>query len=499
MWFNQEPGILSYNKEGRMNKRSRDVLLINVNRMKPPVSPVAIDFLASVLRAEGYSVTFLDLVFEADIDSALENVFDRDFLFVGLTIRNIDDSFFASQDFSLARVRPIIKKIRSLTSSPVILGGVGYSIFPVAALDYCAADMGIQGDGETAIIRLADALFDKGSFSEVPGLVFKSNGQYINNTPASSDLSAIDLSDRSTVDNLRYFNEGGMVGFESKRGCAASCSYCADVIAKGSMSRQRDPSQVAREVKKLVDKGIDHFQTCDSEFNIPHKHALEVCRAFIKAGLGERVRWYAYMTPTGFDEELALLMKRSGCAGINFGVDHCNPTLLKVLGRVHTAESIEEASRLCHKHEITSMFDLLLGAPGETPETLREVINFMKRIDPSCVGASMGVRLYPGTSLSRFLAHRIQENGPGIYGMVPDNASLLHPVYYLSPDIGDDPHQLLVDLVDNDERFFVASSDGADGDFNYNDNSALSEAIRAGERGTFWDILRRLKVSEKCT
>jgi radical SAM superfamily enzyme YgiQ (UPF0313 family) len=29
------------------------------------------------------------------------------------------------------------------------------------------------------------------------------------------------------------------------------------------------------------------------------------------------------------------------------------------------------------------MFDLLLGAPGETPETLREAIEFMERIDPS--------------------------------------------------------------------------------------------------------------------
>lgn len=482
-----------------MTSKSADILLININQMKPPVTPVAIDFLASMLKAEGYLVNFLDLAFETDIDSALENAIDRDFLFVGMTVRNIDDSFFATQDFSLAKLKPIIKKIRSLTLAPVVLGGVGYSVFSVAALDYCAADMGIRGDGEAAIVQLANALGNRGSFSDIPGLVSKSNGQYTKNAPVPCDLSTIDLSDRSTVDNLRYFNEGGMVGFETKRGCAASCSYCADVLAKGSISRQRDPNQVARELKMLADKGIDHFQTCDSEFNLPHEHALEVCRAFIRAGLGERVRWYAYMTPTGFDEELALLMKRSGCVGINFGADHCNPTILKVLGRVHTAESIEAAASLCRKHGITCMFDLLLGAPGETPETLREVIDFMKRIDPSCVGAGLGVRLYPGASLSRFLADRIQENGPGIHGAASDNASLLRPVYFLSPDIGEDAHQLLVDLVGNDERFFVASPDGGDGDFNYRDNSALCEAIQAGERGTFWDILRRLMIKQRCT
>ena len=51
-------------------------------------------------------------------------------------------------------------------------------------------------------------------------------------------------------------------------------------------------------------------------------------------------------------------------------------------------------------------------------------------------------------------------------------------------------------MVGEDARFFLASPQRNDGDFNYNDNSTLSEAIRSGARGTFWDILRRIKVKE---
>ena len=61
---------------------------------------------------------------------------------------------------------------------------------------------------------------------------------------------------------------------------------------------------------------------------------------------------------------------------------------------------------------------------------------------------------------------------------------------------GKAPQQLLVDLVGGDNRFFTASPQREPGDFNYNDNSMLSEAIRAGARGTFWDILRRLITAE---
>ncbi len=470
-----------------------EVLLINPNLMKPPVTPVAVDFLASALRAGGFAVRFLDLAFERDVDAAIEreiNEIGGSPLFVGVTTRNIDDSFFVTRDFCLSRTASIIRTIKKLTDAPVVLGGVGYSVFPTAALEYCGGDYGIRGDGEIAIVRLAEYFSGEGSLSDAPGLVGRSNGEYRQNDPEPVDLSLLELGDRDTVDNLRYQREGGMVGFETKRGCASSCSYCADIPAKGRKSRLRSPEQVAREISSLADRGVEYFQTCDSEFNIPYRHAVDVCREFIRAGLDERIRWYAYMEPRYFDEKLASLMKRAGCVGINFGADHVSPRILQALGRKHTAGMIEEAAGLCRKHGIVSMFDLMLGAPGETPETLREVVEFVKRVDPSCAGASLGVRLYPGTPLAGLLAPQIRSNAPGIHGAGRDD--LLRPVYYLSPELGDDPHRLLEDIIGGDERFLTASPEGGDGDFNYNDHSVLSEAIRSGERGTFWDILRRL-------
>jgi radical SAM superfamily enzyme YgiQ (UPF0313 family) len=472
------------------------VILVNPNLMKPPVTPVAIDFLSSMLKAAGYGVRFLDLAFEKDVDAALDREICGQPLFVGVTIRNIDDSFFATSDFTLSKTRRIIRRIKKLTDAPIVIGGVGFSIFPTAALEYCGADYAIRGDGEIAIVRLADALLGRGSLAEVPGLVTRSNGDYRQNKLEPVDLSKLELGARDTVDNLRYFREGGMVGFETKRGCASSCTYCADIPAKGRKSRLRRPEQVAREVSGLADRGIDHFQTCDSEFNIPYRHAVDICREFIRVGLEKRIRWYAYMDPRYFDKRLVSLMKQAGCVGINFGADHVSPSLLRTLGRKHTADMVEEAARLCRDHDIVCMFDLLLGAPGETPETLREVVEFVKRVNPDCAGASLGIRIYPGTPLGRKLERRIKSGAPGIYGGGPERTDLLQPVYYVSPELGESPHELLLDMIGNDERFFTATPQKGDGDFNYNGNSALSEAIRSGERGTFWDILRRLQKNK---
>jgi radical SAM superfamily enzyme YgiQ (UPF0313 family) len=477
-----------------MNDKIAPVLLINPNLMKPPVTPVAIDFLGSALKQAGHEVRFLDLAFEAEIDSAITGALGHEVLFVGLSIRNTDDSFFATRDFCLAKVKPMIDKIRSFTDAPVVIGGVGYSIFPVAALRYLDADFGIRGDGESAAVRLAHALAMGEDPAGIPGLVWKDGKDCRSNEPLPVDLSTIDLSDRSTVDNARYYREGGMVGFETKRGCDCPCSYCADPLAKGTTRRLRPPEQVARELSTLADIGIQHFHTCDSEFNVPYSHAADVCRAFIRAGLGERIRWYAYMTPKFFDDELASLMERAGCVGINFGADHCNAALLRTLGRTHTADSTAEAARLCRKYGIASMFDLLLGAPGETPDTIREAVTFMKKIEPSCVGASMGVRIYPGTAMARTLAPQLMTGAPSLYALEEGDSDFLRPVYYVSPVLGENPLRMLSDAVGGDERFFVASPERGESDYNYNDNSVLSDAIRSGHRGAFWDILRRLRT-----
>ena len=36
--------------------------------------------------------------------------------------------------------------------------------------------------------------------------------------------------------------------------------------------------------------------------------------------------------------------------------------------------------------------------------------------------------------------------------------------------------------------------EAADRNYNYNDNSILSQAIQNGERGAYWDILRRAAI-----
>lgn len=470
------------------------VLLVNPNRMKPATAPLALDYLGEALQKDGFAVDVLDLCFSDEAADEVDAYFGSKHPgLVAITLRNTDDVYFASQDFCLEKYREIIDFVRERSEAPIVLGGSGFSIMPEAILDYYGLDLGVWGEGEYALPLLAKTLATGGDLSAVPGLVHRVGNSFNRNTPAYTDLSRQPPLRRDVVDNVRYFNEGGMVGIESKRGCPQQCIYCADPLGKGAAVRLRSPASVAEELKSLLDRGIDHFHFCDSEFNIPAAHAADVCAEIIKRGLGGRIRWYAYASPAPFSAYLAHLFVNAGCAGVDFGADSGSDRMLRNLGCHFSVEDLSRTAGLCHDHGIVFMYDLLLGGPGETRDSVKETIDLMKRLSPHRVGVSLGVRLFPGTRLAaQVMADGSPVENRNLKGRVVGNDSLLAPIFYLSADLGLDAESYVESLIRGDERFFFVSSEAGAANYNYNDNSVLVQAIKDGYRGAYWDILRRL-------
>ena len=90
----------------------------------------------------------------------------------------------------------------------------------------------------------------------------------------------------------------------------------------------------------------------------------------------------------------------------------------------------------------------------------------------------------------RTLLQRSSQN-PNLHGAVEGNEGFFAPIFYLSATLGPDPEGYLAELVGGDERFFLTARSDADRSYNYNDNTALVNAIREGCRGAYWDILRQ--------
>jgi radical SAM superfamily enzyme YgiQ (UPF0313 family) len=474
------------------------ITLINTNTMTPPIAPIGLDYVAGAAKAAGIEVGIVDLCLSDDPSKTLEDYFDANSPeLVGLSFRNIDDCFWPSAQSLVPGLADIIDKIRKITSAPIILGGVGFSICAEQIIKYTQADFGIRGDGEQAIILLYNELNGKKRFEKVDGLIWRHNGIIRSNKPAWPKHLSLPVN-RDAVDNITYFKKGGQCGLETKRGCNRQCIYCADPLAKGIKNRLRNPSDIADEAENLLAKGIDVLHLCDAEFNIPRNHAYSVCEELNRRSLGKNLRWYTYMAVVPFDDELAGAMSKAGCVGINFTGDSASPSMLETYRQPHLKDDLASAVRLCRANNMKVMIDLLLGGPGETPQTIADTISFIKQISPDCAGASLGIKIYPHTEMERIAASEgPMETNLNIKRKYTGPVDLLKPTFYISKALGENPAKLVRDLIAGDKRFFEPMSEAAENipptDHNYNDNTDLAEAIKNGARGAYWDILRKLR------
>jgi len=474
-----------------------EILFVNPNRMLPPVAPLAADYLCEALTVHGHICKVLDLCLEGPAEMLPTPEWARQAVsstpdVVLLTMRNLDDAYYFSRDSFLEPIGSMVQLLKEAFGKPVIMGGSGFSIAPEALLPFLQADYGIAGSSEQDLLGLLASTHDPDSFEALPGLVWSQDGRIRSNAPSVQEMAQDFYSPRRFISNRSYAQQGGMVGLETKRGCPEPCRYCVDPLGKGSRVVTKPIPALLREVRSLMDQEASIFHLCDSEFNVPKRHALTVCKAVREEGLSDRIRWYTYANPLGFDDELAFSMAEAGCAGINFGVDHSVQEVLQPLGRTHTEEDLRRTAQACQRAGLTFLFDLLLGGPGETMDTLREVIELCRSLDVPNVGANVGIRLYPNTPLAaEILGQGPMAENPSLAGRLEQNDQLLYPVFYCSHELGETWQVQLEQFIGDDPRFFLPIRERDKANYNYNANEVLVDALASGHRGAFWDILSR--------
>lgn len=417
------------------------VALVNPNRYKPGVAPIALEYLASGLRLRGVEFEMLDLCHSTNVAADIRSFFsEKSFDLIAVTIRNLDDVWFARPfvDMTVG----IIERIRQVSSSPIVLGGSGYSIAPEKILDICGADFGIAGEGEVALPMLAASIGDGKRYSLVPGLVWRDGDRLRRNSISNLDLASARLCERGMIDHSCYTyanGDKGGAGVQTKRGCGHNCIYCVVPNIEGRKVRLRAPSDIVDEMANLYETGVRRFFMCDSEFNDPEYHAAAICNEIISRGLADKITWQAYTSPAPFSPALAELMKRAGCDMILATFDHGCDAMLERMGKNFRADDIRKAVEAARYAELDAIYSLMLGGPGESMATIEETMNLVSELKPIKISLSdpPGIRIYPNTPMADIvLEEGFTTRNPNLQGKIKGNDDFYQPVFYLSHKMG---------------------------------------------------------------
>jgi radical SAM superfamily enzyme YgiQ (UPF0313 family) len=199
------------------------------------------------------------------------------------------------------------------------------------------------------------------------------------------------------------------------------CSYCSTELIEGRGIRRHSPEAIVQWIARWRKEGIHQFYFVDNTFNLPASYAKEICRQLIREDL--KIRWWSILYPKHVDEELVGLMAEAGCEQVSVGFESGSEQVLKNMNKKFNPREVREISERLSEHGIRQMGFLLLGSPGETRESVKESLFFADSLKLDALKISVGVRIYPHTSLAE---------GAIRDGMILSHDDLLFPRFYLA-------------------------------------------------------------------
>ncbi|HJN88279.1 MAG: cobalamin-dependent protein [Dehalococcoidia bacterium] len=407
------------------------VLLIATNRHGRYMSrlearplPIGLAYVAGHLDPDRHSTRVLDLMFSdnylADVEATVKE-FQPDV--VGLSIRNLDNGSYLDPQWILPVAKEVTERIRTVTQATIICGGPAFSVLPKECFAFIEPDLGIVGDAGETFAELAGRLEASEAYQDLPGLVYRENGEItFNGVRSSSGFSKPPrLED---LDLAKYRQAGFGIGVLTKLGHYNSAGTPA-AQEKGAWRVIRPISEVVAEVKDLEQRlGLRKIFFIDNGFNLPLAHAKSFCHALIEAGL--KLHWNTGFAPHTCDSELIGLMKQAGCAlvvmGGTGGDSHEGAAMGKHLNL------LREVCHTCEEGNLHYTMAQIFGEPGETRETVEEKLAFLRSVNPAVANLRVGVRMLPGS----LIAAQAQEEG-----LISDEGDLLRPTFYLAEPVRD--------------------------------------------------------------
>jgi len=132
-------------------------------------------------------------------------------------------------------------------------------------------------------------------------------------------------------------------------------------------------------METLANLGFQRIRVEDDLFTFRKDRALAICRELDRRGLS--VRWRAYARVDTVDAELLAWMRKTGCERILFGAESGSPEILRRIRKGITPEQTRRAVKLTCEAGIGVLASFVLGLPGETPQTLRQTLEFADSLE----------------------------------------------------------------------------------------------------------------------
>jgi len=265
---------------------------------------------------------------------------------------------------------------------PVLIGGYNLRVYPKESVSVDGVDFGCFNSALHTVPRLFEELEGQRRFEDVPGLVYKENGEVkMTEYGPEPDFEHYPNPARHLLPNELYAEfpseRKNFTVMVTSKGCPMGCLFCE---AGRTPYNPRSPQTVVDEIQECYDRfGIREIDIFDYEFCINRKRVHAICDEIIRRRLD--VLWACRARIDSVDEPLLRKMKDAGCGRIYFGIESGSQETLDRLNKGITVQQMRDTIALCKSMGIRALGFFLVGVPGETKKTFKQTVKFAKSLN----------------------------------------------------------------------------------------------------------------------
>jgi len=420
------------------------VLFLYPNERGMSTIPPSIAGLSQILKNEGHITSLFDTTFykfddeitiedsDAITSKALTNrpvldIDDDDLHFKKTTKSAVDDFRKAVLNFkpdiiavsctetTFLRGMKIIDETRDLGIKN-LFGGVFPTFAPDLVMTYSNVDMICVGEGENAMIDLANTISNKDTPSNLTNLWIRQKDGSIQKNSISRPVSIDEI---PAITDIELFGEerfyrpmGGkirrLLPVETHRGCPFTCSFCnspgqnrlygdGDFVKGLSFFRKKDMNLVKTEIENHIKKyNVEYIYFWADTFLAWDQNEFD---QFIEMYSKIKLPFWCQTRIETIDQGKFEQLKEVGLDRVTFGLEHGNAKFrAEVVKREYTNDSAIRKIKIVEKLGITFSVNNIIGFPDETRELAFDTIELNRQFKSDNTSCSILVPFH-GTEL----------------------------------------------------------------------------------------------------
>ncbi len=445
------------------------ILIFYPNLHMSALMPQSVGIFTALLKREGYTLDLFDCTYYEDIDTLTLGKNTNEEKVENRNVHKYDNSEWQKKGVKPKNgiVEDFKKKVETfqpnlilvsvlestyflaidlLKSIPenqrnykTLFGGVFATYAADKVIKNDLVDYVCRGEGEGAVVEMANALCSGGRIDQIKNFTIKGEGNiYRNSMRAPIDIDSVPIPDWDLFEQGSLYRpmQGKIwraVGFETQRGCPYTCTFCNSpsnnveykTETGGRFHRKKSIERMKKELDFLVkkyDPNLIYF-VVDTFLAMSNREFDELKELYsdykIPFWMNTRAETITEYRAAGLEEMNMLRM--------NIGIEHGNYDYRRNYLKRNVKDDVQiRAFEIAAEHKYASCANSIIGMPDETRDLIFDTINFVRKL-PDSIDATGAFIFAPyhGTPLRTYAIEKGYIRDDEICSLSNTSASML--------------------------------------------------------------------------